>query len=117
MGTVSQLLDGKTQAQDIILKDINGDVFGGITSPLTIQQADLNADIDEVSVYEGVISKRVDEVSSTITYIGEAVAGSAEGSSVWRVRKIDFTNPISIKWAGTGIYNQVWSNRAALTYN
>lgn len=92
------------------------DASGDITNPLPVQQADLNADIDEVSIFEGAISIRVDQVSSSLVYLGEAAIGSGESSLVWRVRKIDLNNPISIKWAGTGIFDQSWTNRASLTY-
>lgn len=86
---------------------------GGV---LQVQQADLDSDVDEVSTFEGSISKRIDEASATVTYIGEAVIGSAEGASVWRIRKIDFNNPTSIKWANGSAFDQIWTNRAALTY-
>jgi hypothetical protein len=86
------------------------------TGGLIVHQADSNKDLDSISTYEGAISKRIDESSETITYIGEAVTGSSEIASVWRIRKIDFNNPITIKWAGTAAFDQVWSNRASLTY-
>jgi len=52
----------------------------------------------------------------SIDYIGEAAIGSATSSAVWRVKKVDSTTGISITWAGTGIFNQVWDNYASLTY-
>ena len=52
----------------------------------------------------------------SIDYIGEAAIGSATSSAVWRVKKVDSTTGISITWAGTGNFNQIWDNYASLTY-
>jgi len=52
----------------------------------------------------------------SIDYMGEAAIGSLTSSAVWRVKKIDSTTGISITWAGTGIFNQIWDNYASLTY-
>lgn len=61
---------------------------------------------------------RVDEASSTVTYVGEASPGSAEGSSVWRIKKIDTTSGLVITWAGgAASFNQQWSGRAGLSYS
>ncbi len=92
------------------------EISNDVGNPVPVQQADLDSDVDEVSTFEGAISKRIDEASATVTYIGEAVIGTAEGSALWRIRKIDFTNPTSIKWAASAAFSQIWTNRAALTY-
>lgn len=105
-----------------LLHKIAGSLYSGIAinngigTPIPVQQADLNAAIDDVSIFEGASSLRVYQASSTLIYLGEAAVGSAEGAAVWRIRKIDLNNPISVKWAGTGIYDQIWTNYAGLTY-
>ena len=53
----------------------------------------------------------------SVDYMGEAAIGSITSSAVWRVKKIDSTTGISITWAGTGTFNQVWDNYASLTYS
>lgn len=61
---------------------------------------------------------RLDEVSATVTYIGEATAGSATSSAVWLIKKIDETSGIIVTFAdGNTNYDNVWDNRAALTYS
>lgn len=61
---------------------------------------------------------RMDEASATVTYVGTAAAGSSEASAVWQIKKIDSTNPLSIRWAdGNGNYDNVWTNRASLSYS
>jgi len=59
-----------------------------------------------------------DVASATETYIGEAEAGSATSGALWRVRKMTTTgSDISIKWAdGDTLFNNIWDNRASLTY-
>lgn len=49
-------------------------------------------------------------------YIGEASIGSATSASVWRIKRIDNTSGLVIKWAGTGTFDQVWDNYLSLTY-
>lgn len=53
-----------------------------------------------------------------VTYLGEAVPGTATSSAAWRIKKIDETSSpdLSITFAGTGAFDQVWDNRASLTY-
>ncbi len=59
---------------------------------------------------------RIDE-GATYTYIGHAAPGSAENSSVWRIKRM--TNSTSaILWAdGNGSFDNDWSTRASLTYS
>jgi len=51
-----------------------------------------------------------------ITYVGQAPIGSSSASAVWKITRYDERVDEVAKFAGTGIYNQVWSNREALTY-
>lgn len=56
------------------------------------------------------------DVVDTVTYLGEASIGSATSSAVWRIKKIVETgDDVSITYAG-GKFDQVWDNRASLTY-
>lgn len=59
---------------------------------------------------------RLDTVGS-VDYVGEASIGTATSASSWRIKKVDSTTGIVLQWAGTGIFNQVWDNRASLTYS
>lgn len=67
----------------------------------------------------------IDYVSSVLQYHGFAKPGTATSSANWKVAKVtlnasgDITQMI---WAGSsatglyGHYNQIWDNRASLTY-
>lgn len=62
----------------------------------------------------------MDPVSSTITYSGKASSKSLTSDPVWQISKFVFDsnrNLLSQTWAnGNGNYENVWDNRAALTY-
>lgn len=58
---------------------------------------------------------RVDVVSSTLIYMGEAVFSSSESSPLWKIKKIDTSSGVSIKLA-SNTFNQIWTDRASLTY-
>ena len=53
----------------------------------------------------------------SVDYVGEAAIGTITSSASWRVKKVDSTTGISITWAGTGTFNQIWDNYASLTYS
>lgn len=65
------------------------------------------------------LTTRIDEASSTVTYIGEAAPGTATSSALWRVKKIDSTtNPTKIVFAdGNDLFDNVWDDRASLSYS
>lgn len=52
-----------------------------------------------------------------IDYVGEAAIGTATSAASWRIKKVDSTTGISITWAGTGVFDQIWDSRASLSYS
>lgn len=75
------------------------DVFGGV-------------------VTDGNFTVRVAE-GSGITYIGKAQIGSATSSAEWQIQRItESGSSTSIDWAnGADEFDQVWDNRASLSYS
>ena len=66
------------------------------------------------------VATEVDVASSTINYVGKAAIGTAPSAASWQINKmsIDANGGISIKWAdGDGKYDNIWDNRAALSYS
>lgn len=63
-------------------------------------------------------TKRVDEVSIDIIYVGAAEPGSSESSPVWQIFKADFTgSSVSKKYAdGTSAFTKIWTDRLTYTY-
>jgi hypothetical protein len=61
---------------------------------------------------------RLDEASSTITYVGQAVPGSATSSAVWAIKRLDSTSGLIVLWAdGNANFDNVWDSRAGLSYS
>ena len=58
--------------------------------------------------------------NSNIDYVGEAVMGTADDDPDWRIKEINSSSGITIKWAqsvdGTGLFDQVWEDRELGTY-
>lgn len=64
------------------------------------------------------LAVRVDEASATVTYVGQAKPGTATSSALWRIKKIDSTSGTIITFAdGDDSFNNVWDNRASLSYS
>lgn len=61
---------------------------------------------------------RLDEASSTITYVGQAAPGTATSSASWSIKRLDSTTGLLVLYAaGTAAFSQIWDNRAALAYS
>lgn len=62
---------------------------------------------------------RLDDAGSGITYVGNAVAGAAVGDPVWQIKRIvESAGDITITWAdGDSLFDNVWNDRASLTYS
>ena len=63
---------------------------------------------------ESKILKKDD--TGTYTYIGEASPGSSTSSAVWRIMRIT-NSDTTIVYADGGDADQVWDNRASLSYS
>lgn len=57
------------------------------------------------------------DVTGSDIYIGYALPLSAPTATVWKIKKINTTNPISIYYAdGSTLYNKSWADRASYNY-
>jgi len=68
---------------------------------------------------EVTYAKRVDFITDLLLYRGEAVPGTAESASSWRIRKIVIGNDddVTETWAnGDSLFDKIWDNRLSLTY-
>lgn len=70
------------------------------------------------NVSESTYSTRVDVVSSSVIYLGEAIPGTDASDPLWLIKKITIIGgAISILCAnGSSEHNQVWNDRSSLTY-
>lgn len=77
---------------------------------------------ESLSQLAGKFAIQIDDVTTTsVTYVGKASIGSVAASAVWQIMKIDESGtPITtvITYAdGDSNFDNVWSNRASLTYS
>lgn len=50
-------------------------------------------------------------------YVGEAAISSSTANPVWRIKRINTTSGVIVEWAdGNYNFDNVWDNRASLTY-
>lgn len=65
------------------------------------------------------LAQIVDEASATVTYIGKAQPGSAEGAALWQIKKITIsgTETITTYADGDAEFDNIWDNRAGLSYS
>lgn len=89
-----------------------------IQSDKTQQVAGTVAVSGITSVQSALYKLAYEEASSTITYIGEAVAGTATSAASWRIKRMDTSSGIIILWANSvTTFTNIWDNRAALSYS
>lgn len=61
---------------------------------------------------------RIDEVTSTLTYLGYANLGANDNDAVWKIKRIQQIGTVTtINYAdGNKLFDNVWNNRASLNY-
>ena len=61
----------------------------------------------------------VDDAGSGVTYIGNALPGTTTSSANWKIKRMtEVGADITIVWAdGDSLYDNVWDNRASLSYS
>ena len=65
-----------------------------------------------------IYAKRIDFVGNNIIYRGEALPGSSESASVWRIRRISLIDEdMSEEWASSGAFANAWTARTSLVYS
>lgn len=65
------------------------------------------------------LSIRIDQVSSSVKYLGVAAIGQSDSAPVWSIKKLTTTGTVlAIEWAdGNDYYDNVWADRASLSYS
>jgi hypothetical protein len=59
----------------------------------------------------------IDDYSEyNIVYIGQAEIGSSVNNPVWQIAQIDMNTGFILKYADSGNYSNIWSNRLDLVY-
>jgi hypothetical protein len=114
-GSTSSFSDAGAVSR-LALVDADRHVQVDVLSSVLPTSASTETTLQTISFGGFKFSLRMATVGS-VDYIGEAAIGTTTSSASWRVRKVDSTSGISITWAGTGVFDQVWNNYASLTYS
>lgn len=71
------------------------------------------------SIATGGLITLLDEVSSSVTYVGKAAPRSLPGSPVWQIQRITTSGTLlAVEYAdGDDRFDNVWDNRASLGYS
>ena len=93
------------------------DVVHEITDALSIYQNTTTIVNNYTVEDEMPLDKEIDFVGETIIYKGLAEPNSLTSDPVWLISRIEFIGEdINTKFAGTGLFDQIWDDRAALSY-
>jgi hypothetical protein len=78
----------------------------------------VNAD-GSINTAVATYTTRLDEPSATITYVGKAVAGTSAGAASWQISRLTVSGTeLIMEYAdGDMLYNNIWNNRASLSYS
>ena len=59
-----------------------------------------------------------DYTTSNVTYVGKATSGTATSAASWQIQKVDETTGVIVTWAdGDDNFDNIWDNRASLSYS
>lgn len=72
-----------------------------------------------VQIVEPDLIQNVDEPDDTTTYIGYARPGTLDSEAKWKIKKISVVGTVTKTRLANGVrdFNQVWDNRASLSYS
>lgn len=66
---------------------------------------------------EIIYTKRIDQVSDTVIYVGETIPGTPTSTAFWRIKRITMVGvDIVVEWANDGQLASKWDDRASLLY-
>jgi hypothetical protein len=91
-----------------------------IAADVQVQGGTVAVSGGEITEDRKQLTKRIDFISESEFYKGEAVPGSSMAAAVWRVQKVTIAGDGDVQalWAGgTANFDKVWDNRAALSYS
>lgn len=96
---------------------------GGTENQILVKKSSTDYDFQWedmiINLPETTYTKLLDQVSSTLLYLGEAAPESVEGDPVWRIQRITFDsagNVDEVRYAVGGNFDQIWDNRTSLIY-
>ncbi|MDB4301939.1 hypothetical protein N9924_00080 [bacterium] len=113
-----------TVFEDIEIAVINPGVTNSTTNQLNVEETQELKVLVALNVInqEALSPSRIDIIGTspnTTTYIGYALAGAIDGQPVWKIsRVVETATSTIVLWAdGNENMDNVWANRAALSYS
>lgn len=110
---------GQIESTDIAGKYITA--VGNIDGSSLPSASDIASAMSGLAISTQDFAIRIDDAGSGIVYIGKAVVGASQASSVWKILRVtESGSPLdtSIEYAdGNSNYDNVWDNRASLSYS
>jgi len=91
-------------------------VLGQVINPATEEKQD--DIISAIASIGGSVAydNRLDETDPLYMYVGEAVAGSADASAVWRIKRYTVATFNGYYADGVSTFSKVWNDRATYSY-
>lgn len=104
-----------TWGKAVDLQGPKGDPGGGSAWLAILAQSDAAGASENVKY-----SRRIDVISDTVMYKGEATPGTANSAAGWRISRIttNAEGDVTEEWAaGSAEFTQVWDDRLSLSYS
>lgn len=95
------------------------DVSGKKSQDVNVTGITLSASDDSLETRSLPMKTALDEASATVTYVGEAATGTATSTALWRIKRLTQSGTVLlIEWAdGNGNFDNIWNDRASLSYS
>lgn len=88
------------------------------TAATAAKQDTGNASLASILAAVGSLATRFDGTSSPLLYLGTAQPGTSSSSAAWQIQRIDVTSGVVFAYAdGNANFDNVWDNRASLSYS
>lgn len=73
----------------------------------------------DVEQQPSLVVEKIDQASATVTYIGQAAPGTATSAASWRIQRMSVSGTVTtLEYADGDLnFNNIWDNRASLTYS
>ncbi len=96
-------------------------IVGRVEGSEAIQPAMVDSDGRLVVGHGPSLTVAIAYSGTLAEYVGEAAPGSAQGSLLWRIKKVTYDgndNPTDVKWAdGVMTFTKEWDERAGYSYS
>lgn len=121
-----------------VIRDVHDPVAQALRTTATVDGIEIEidaADGDSIAISDGTDTMvvnpngsinaaptdealRVDTVSAALSYFGYAAPGTLNAASTWKIKRVSTAGAIvTTEWAdGNNAYDNIWDNRAGLTY-